>query len=71
MPPRLADSPPTAPRATSATPEKETAAASQRLVPSRSTPKSCEKMPAKIGSVPKISATVEALANSKDHMKAT
>jgi hypothetical protein len=55
------ESPPLAPAATSATPENETATAIQWRSLRRSTPPSCEKRATKTGSVPKRSATVDAV----------
>ena len=55
-----------APTATSATPPKDTAAASQKRRVGCSIPVSDENSPVKIGIVPRISATVVAFARRSE-----
>src|SRR5690348_2070162 len=58
-PPTLLENPPL-PAATKPTPAKAAAAANQKLRERRSTPKNEARIPVKIGSAPRISATVDA-----------
>ena len=62
-PPRSAETLPPLPSATSETPPKVTAAAAQKRGEGRSRPTAAEINPVKIGVVPRISATVVALAS--------
>ena len=65
-PPSSPESELPAPKATRATPPKETPAASQKRRVGCSTPVSDEKRPVKIGIVPRISATVVAFASRSE-----
>jgi len=63
IPPMSPEIPPLAPSATSTTPENEIPAASQWRKRSFSEPKAHAIRPTKIGSVPKVSATVAAVVS--------
>ncbi len=66
-PPRSPEIPPLAPSATSATPQNETTVAIQWDSRSRSSPNAQEISATKIGSVPKRSATVDAVVSLTEY----
>src|SRR3954454_23248792 len=63
------EKPPPAPRATRPTPTNEIPAAAQNARDSRSSPTTVARMPMKIGVIPRISATVDALVSLTEYTK--